>query len=445
MTAIGHTKSSSSIDSIMKKAVCSFITVIAILCSCDKSAFTSDDGDTEHVKPGLNGWYAEDLGIPSFIVTATESIRSFTLYSNGRNYGKSAFFLTREDFIDSDGKINLNPLYSSNRKSGIVETFSRTSTYPETESIESLKDYSYLYPSFYQIMDNNSVIYYLGELYSADSPKIQGKTVAYRIDGGPVFGELVYCVEQSSRYSFETDGKTLLVSNGDTFTVAGTTLIKNGGSAHLSKFNETYLHTTDWSIEAWKKEENYKKVCAGFCGWMDAVVSSYSEDWFKYISASPIPVTRLKVTIDADKSLSSIGKKVSYGWDLRMDITNQEYQWEESGTSAEMPAGGMINSLNWDSDALASNTVLGMSLSYYLSEYEAGKLSRDESDIFMSMLRKIYNSNRTAQKEARAYVRFFVEADGVRYYVKLIRWSYEDGFMEWDNSSGKMTKPDITL
>ena len=393
----------------MKRIILSALAAITVL-SCTKGSY---DGDG--TPDGLPGWYGCKIEDASAFKDASEAIMSLSLFTAGRYSGRvsgQSYVLQRSDYFDESGEYkpklyNTTPDYSMD--------------------IES-------YANFIQIVDNNTLIKYSAQLFLAGSSSTKGKKVLYRFNAGPVFGELVYCATSDGQfYTYASDGSKIITSDGDIFTVSGKMLIRDGDSVSqaYNKFNPDHVYG-DSSVD-----ENYIEACKGVNGWISVSERDY---YIAYLNVPDIVVTPIVNRVSGTFG----GKNAKYGWEIILNIvSDKENKIDKVFSDAELPGSSAYSALSWDADGLAETSVFEKTLQAQYEEYLNGTLSNDERAGFEALVVYVSQDRIKARNNAHAWIRFFAEVNGKRYYVKMIQWSYKNGAEEYDNTTNNLSKPQV--
>lgn len=170
---------------------------------------------------GLQGWYT-DLSKPAKqsdfneINTAINNHELLMSYSYSNNY-----YATYDLFIDDDyGNFYCSAAYFGRLRNSV------------NCIIWAI-----------QIVDNSTLKIYSGVLYPEGGTGTSGKESFYRLYAGSIFGNMAYYASPVYYTYVKSDNK-IVVSNGDIYTVSDGTLIKDGSSTVLSKYDPSKLNSS---------------------------------------------------------------------------------------------------------------------------------------------------------------------------------------------------------
>lgn len=187
---------------------------VAMLCatSCKKDNILSS---------GLQGWYT-DLSKPAKtsdfneINTAINNHELLMSYSYSNNY-----YATYDLFIDDDnGNYYDGAAYFGRLRNSV------------NKLIWAI-----------QIVDNSTLKIYSGALYPEGGYGTNGMESFYRLYAGSIFGNMAYYATPVY-YTYVKTDNMIVVSNGDIYTVSNGTLIKDGSSTILSKYDPSKLYSS---------------------------------------------------------------------------------------------------------------------------------------------------------------------------------------------------------
>ena len=177
--------------------------------------------DNNGLGSGLQGWYT-DLSKPAKtsdfneINTAINNHELLMSYSYSNNY-----YATYDLFIDDDyGNFYCSAAYFGRLRNSV------------NCIIWAI-----------QIVDNSTLKIYSGVLYPEGGTGTSGKESFYRLYAGSIFGNMAYYASPVNYTYVKSDNK-IVVSNGDIYTVSDGTLIKDGSSTVLSKYDPSKLNSS---------------------------------------------------------------------------------------------------------------------------------------------------------------------------------------------------------
>lgn len=183
-----------------------FIVIAAGLSSCEE----------DKKGGGLTGWYtdisepakASDFNEINQAIYDQEVLSSYYYGGSRHNYVAS-----RDLFFYNDG------MYSD------IDAYFGRLRFKIKSQIESI-----------HIIDDSTLVKYFANLYEDGAYGADGMDAVYRIYAGPVFGNMAY-YDSGSYYTYVVAENKLIVSNGDIYTIVDGSLIKDGSSTRMSKYN----------------------------------------------------------------------------------------------------------------------------------------------------------------------------------------------------------------
>lgn len=170
---------------------------------------------------GLQGWYT-DLSQPAQqsdfneINTAINNHELLSSYGSGNNY-----YATYDLFIDDDyGNYYDGAAYFGRLRNSVNKT------------IWAL-----------QIVDESTLKIYSGVLYPEGGYGTNGMEAFYKLYAGSIFGNMAYYAT-STYYTYVKSDNKIVITNGDIYTITGNSLIKDGSSILLSKYDPTKRYSS---------------------------------------------------------------------------------------------------------------------------------------------------------------------------------------------------------
>lgn len=170
---------------------------------------------------GLQGWYT-DLSQPAQqsdfneINTAINNHELLSSYGSGNNY-----YATYDLFIDDDnGNYYDGAAYFGRLRNAV------------NKAIWAL-----------QIVDESTLKIYSGVLYPEGGYGTNGMEAFYKLYAGSIFGNMAYYATPTYYTYVKSDNK-IIITNGDIYTITGNSLIKDGSSILLSKYDPTKRYSS---------------------------------------------------------------------------------------------------------------------------------------------------------------------------------------------------------
>lgn len=177
---------------------------------------TSCDNDDDSKSNSLIGWYtdlskpakASDFNEINQAIYDKEILSSYYYGGSRHNYVASRDLFFYDDGMYSDSDAHFGRL-----------------RFKINSQVHSIR-----------IIDNSTLVEYYAFLYEDGAYGANGMDAVYRINAGPVFGNMTY-YDTGYYYTYIVADNKIIVSNGDLYSITDGGLIKDGSSSRLSKYD----------------------------------------------------------------------------------------------------------------------------------------------------------------------------------------------------------------
>lgn len=180
------------------------------------TVFSFSSCSSEDDEVGLVGWYVNKnwLATANDFNEINKAIEQGEILSQYKYSGTThTYFAARDLFFYSDGRYHDSDAY-----------FGRLRF-----SVDS-------FINVYRIIDGNTMIFYIGDLYELNATGAQGKERLYTFDAGHIFGKMAYYATYSSYISYVKKENKIITSDGDIFTITASGIVQDGSSVVLTKY-----------------------------------------------------------------------------------------------------------------------------------------------------------------------------------------------------------------